>query len=81
MSDPNSEIANMRCEACRADAPQVTEPEMARRRLQVPQWEILEQDGANVCAAAFASIALRKPWPLPMRLGPSPKSRVIIPLC
>ncbi|MGH8658051.1 MAG: 4a-hydroxytetrahydrobiopterin dehydratase [Gammaproteobacteria bacterium] len=40
-------IANMRCDACRADAPQVTEAEMARLLVHVPQWEILEQDGSK----------------------------------
>ncbi|MGH8594736.1 MAG: 4a-hydroxytetrahydrobiopterin dehydratase [Gammaproteobacteria bacterium] len=53
MSDPNSDIANMRCEACRADAPKVAEPEMARLRLQVPQWEILEQDGIKRLCRRF----------------------------
>ncbi|MGH8614014.1 MAG: 4a-hydroxytetrahydrobiopterin dehydratase [Gammaproteobacteria bacterium] len=47
MTVPNNSIANMRCEACRVAAPQVTEAEMARLLLQVPQWEILEQDGSK----------------------------------
>jgi len=47
MTVPNNSIVNMRCEACRADAPHVTEAEMARLLLQVPQWEILEQDGSK----------------------------------
>jgi 4a-hydroxytetrahydrobiopterin dehydratase len=30
-----------KCEACRTDAPAVTESEMAELRLQIPQWNLL----------------------------------------
>lgn len=46
-SDPMRDLASMRCEACRADAPKVTEAETAKLLLQVPQWEVLEEEGAR----------------------------------
>lgn len=33
------------CEACRADAPRVTEDEMRELRREVPDWQIVERDG------------------------------------
>ncbi len=35
----------MRCEACRADAPALTEEETRALLPQVPQWKIVEQKG------------------------------------
>ncbi len=34
-----------RCVACRADAPRVTDAEAAELRAQIPDWEIVEQNG------------------------------------
>ncbi len=39
------ELAQMKCEACRRDAPTVTDEEIAEFQPQVPQWEIAEKDG------------------------------------
>ncbi|OAN11051.1 4a-hydroxytetrahydrobiopterin dehydratase [Photobacterium jeanii] len=33
------------CEACQADAPRVTEDEMAALRVNIPDWKVLERDG------------------------------------
>ena len=40
-----AELTNERCTACRADAPRVTEAEIAELKPQIPEWEMLEQDG------------------------------------
>ena len=42
MSEP---LAEMRCVACRADAPTVTEEEVAQLHPQVPDWELIQENG------------------------------------
>ena len=37
-------LVNMRCIACRRDAPKVTEEEIHTFRPQVPEWALLERD-------------------------------------
>jgi 4a-hydroxytetrahydrobiopterin dehydratase len=37
-------LAQMKCVACRKDAPTVTDAEIAEFRPQVPDWEIVELD-------------------------------------
>jgi 4a-hydroxytetrahydrobiopterin dehydratase len=38
-------LAEMKCEACRKDAPTVTEQEIAELIKQIPDWRIVERDG------------------------------------
>jgi len=38
-------LANKRCEACRVDAPQVTEEEMAELLSDIPDWTLIHIDG------------------------------------
>jgi 4a-hydroxytetrahydrobiopterin dehydratase len=38
-------LTNLKCVACRADAPQVTAAEIAQFRPQVPDWQLLERQG------------------------------------
>ena len=38
------ELAQMKCVACRRDAPKVTDEEIAELRPQVPEWELVERD-------------------------------------
>lgn len=38
------ELAQMKCVACRRDAPKVTDDEIAELRPQVPEWELVERD-------------------------------------
>lgn len=40
-----SQLSKMKCEACRADAPVVTEEEMQEFKPQIPEWKIVERDG------------------------------------
>jgi 4a-hydroxytetrahydrobiopterin dehydratase len=38
-------LAQERCVACRADAPRVSEPELAALRTEVPGWTVVERAG------------------------------------
>lgn len=40
-----SELTEMSCEACRFDAPLVTESEKSELKPQIPDWSIVELDG------------------------------------
>ena len=44
----------MHCVACRRDAPTVTEDELAELRPQVPDWELVEEDGIKRLRRDFA---------------------------
>jgi len=39
------DLEGMHCEACRADAPRVTEEEIAELQPQIPDWQLVERDG------------------------------------
>lgn len=47
-------LVGMNCVACRKDAPQVTDEELAAYRRQVPDWEIVEIDGIRRLKRAFS---------------------------
>lgn len=40
-----TELVQEKCVACRADAPSVTEEEIAELGRQIPDWKITERDG------------------------------------
>ncbi len=40
-----TELVSQHCEACRRDAPHVTEAEIAEYLPQIPEWESIEKDG------------------------------------
>jgi 4a-hydroxytetrahydrobiopterin dehydratase len=40
-----STLQESRCTACRADAPRVTEEEVAELKPQIPEWEVVDRDG------------------------------------
>jgi len=40
-------LTEQRCEACRVGAPAVTAEDIARLHPQVPEWEILTEDGVR----------------------------------
>ena len=46
-------LKEMRCVACRSDAPTVTEAEIAELQPQVPEWEITEQEGIKKLSRVF----------------------------
>jgi 4a-hydroxytetrahydrobiopterin dehydratase len=47
-------LAQMRCVACRRDAPTVTDAEVADLRPQVPDWEIVAPEGIRQLRRIFA---------------------------
>jgi 4a-hydroxytetrahydrobiopterin dehydratase len=47
-------LTQMRCVACRKDAPTVTEAEIAELRPQVPDWELVELDGIKRLRRVFS---------------------------
>jgi 4a-hydroxytetrahydrobiopterin dehydratase len=46
-------LAEMRCVACRRDAPTVTDEEIAELRPQVPEWELVELEGIPRLTRSF----------------------------
>jgi 4a-hydroxytetrahydrobiopterin dehydratase len=43
-----------RCVACRRDAPTVSDAEIAELRPQIPEWELVEQEGIKRLSRVFA---------------------------
>ncbi|QFU01378.1 Putative pterin-4-alpha-carbinolamine dehydratase [Halomonas sp. THAF5a] len=48
-----SQLSDQTCEACRADAPQVTQAEIERYRPEIPEWRIVERDGIMKLERSF----------------------------
>lgn len=40
-----SDLSKQKCEACRPDAPAVTQDEIPELRAQIPEWNLVERDG------------------------------------
>jgi len=49
-----AKLAQMRCVACRRDAPTVSDEEVAELQPQVPEWELVEIDGVKRLQRVFA---------------------------
>jgi 4a-hydroxytetrahydrobiopterin dehydratase len=47
-------LTQEKCVACRRDAPQVTEAEIAELKPQIPDWEIIERDGIQRLERVFS---------------------------
>ena len=47
-------LAEMRCVACRRDAPRVTDAEVDELRPQIPDWELIEVDAVKRLRRSFA---------------------------
>lgn len=47
------DLAAMQCEACRADAPVVSEEEIHALHPQVPSWDIITEDSVHRLQRAF----------------------------
>jgi 4a-hydroxytetrahydrobiopterin dehydratase len=47
-------LAQMKCVACRRDAPTVTDAEIAELQRQVPDWELVEFDGIKRLRRVFS---------------------------
>ena len=48
-----SALADLRCVACRRDAPTVTEDEIAELSPEVPEWELVELEGIERLRRVF----------------------------
>ena len=46
-------LTQERCVACRRDAPTVTDDEIAELQPQVPEWELVEEDGIKRLRRVF----------------------------
>lgn len=47
------DLNQMRCAACRRDAPRVTDAEIAELKPQIPDWRLIERDGIPRLERAF----------------------------
>jgi 4a-hydroxytetrahydrobiopterin dehydratase len=47
-------LAGEKCVACRRDSPTVTDTEIAELHPQVPEWELVEEDGVRRLRREFA---------------------------
>lgn len=48
-----SDLAKQTCEACKADAPKVSEAELADLKPEVPEWELLTVEGEQRLRRVF----------------------------
>lgn len=48
-----AELQEMKCTACRADSPRVTEEEIALYKPQIPDWSLNEVDGVKQLEREF----------------------------
>ena len=48
-----NQLTGLKCVACRADSPRVTEAEVAEFKPQVPDWQIVERDGEQRLERVF----------------------------
>ncbi|MBB3188851.1 4a-hydroxytetrahydrobiopterin dehydratase [Halomonas cerina] len=49
-----SELSELQCEACSADAPRATQSEIETLHADIPEWQIIEQDGIMKLERVFA---------------------------
>jgi 4a-hydroxytetrahydrobiopterin dehydratase len=64
-----SELANQRCEACRADAPRVTEQELSELMHAIPDWQPLVVNGELQLRREFAFRNFKEALTFTNRLG------------
>jgi 4a-hydroxytetrahydrobiopterin dehydratase len=48
-----SDLAQMRCTACRGDEPRLNDAEIEELRPQIPDWRVVERDGVKRLERAF----------------------------
>ncbi len=46
-------LSENKCEACRADAPKLSELEFQALKVQIPHWQLIEQDGVKQLLRVF----------------------------
>jgi 4a-hydroxytetrahydrobiopterin dehydratase len=62
-------LVNLKCVACRADAPRVTETEIIQFRPQVPDWQLLERQGILQLERAYKFKDFREALAFTNRVG------------
>ena len=48
-----TELAKMKCVACRGDEPKLTEDEITELKPDVPEWQVIEVDGVKRLERSF----------------------------
>lgn len=64
-----SELANQRCEACRADAPKVSEQELAELMHAIPDWQPVSEQGVLLLRREFIFRNFKEALAFTNRLG------------
>jgi 4a-hydroxytetrahydrobiopterin dehydratase len=49
----DEKLARMKCSACRGDEPPLTEGEIEKMSPQVPDWDVVEEDGVKKLRRTF----------------------------
>ena len=62
-------LHQVKCEACRAGSPTVTQDEMDRYRPQIPDWSVKEQEGIRRLERIFKFRDFRQALSFTNRLG------------
>ena len=67
-------LTEQHCEACRSDAPRVTEAEREQLLPQIPDWVVARIDGVEQLQRSYsfpdfagALVDAQDPWPAPQR--------------
>jgi 4a-hydroxytetrahydrobiopterin dehydratase len=62
-------LAQMTCVACRRDAPTVTDEEIAELSPQIPDWELVEEDGIRRLRRVFPAADFAEALAFANRVG------------
>ena len=49
-----NQLANLQCEACRKDAPQLSEQELQNLRSEIPDWNVVTDDSVRKLSREFS---------------------------
>jgi 4a-hydroxytetrahydrobiopterin dehydratase len=63
------DLVNEKCTACRADAPRVTQREIAELKPRIPEWELVERDGIPRLERMFQFPNFREALAFTRRVG------------
>ncbi|MDR5901368.1 4a-hydroxytetrahydrobiopterin dehydratase [Halomonas icarae] len=64
-----SQLSQQACEACRSDAPRVTEEEIERLGAELPEWRIVERDGIMKLERVFTFSDFQQALAFTQRVG------------
>ena len=64
-----SQLSQQACEACRSDAPRVTEEEIERLGAELPEWQIVERDGIMKLERVFTFSDFQQALAFTQRVG------------